>query len=32
MVSYVGLTLIGYAVVVAFAYMYLKGGQDVENL
>ena len=32
MVSYVGLSLIGYAVVVTFAYLYLRGGQDVENL
>ena len=32
MVSYVGLSLIGYAVVVAFAYLYLRGGRDGESL
>ena len=32
MVSYVGLSLIGYAVAVTFVYLYLRGGRDVENL
>ena len=31
MVSYIGLSLIGYAAVVVFAYLYLRSGQDGES-